>query len=169
MEVLLRASSAVSSPAFHFGNTVRLYWPCRSVEDVGTGCQHALAGQRFCVLRGFAPWAIQCHPVGFRVRRETAQNAKGWPSSRASLTRSRSCSICDRQLNAHAPLAICQKRNAADARPRAKSTRKNKLDGERGSGIPSACWKRAPWAKFPSPRQTQERCFLRWRIRNCRF
>ena len=43
--------------------------------------------------------------IGLQVHRETAQIAKGWPSFRTSLTRSRSFSICNSQPDARVPSA----------------------------------------------------------------
>ena len=85
------------------------------------GSAHPLACRRFCDLRSFA----SLHFIGadgLQVHRETAQIAKGWPSFRASLTRSRSCTIRNSRQSTLDPLNSCRKRNTADARPWVKGT-----------------------------------------------
>ena len=60
-------------------------------DSVDGRCSHTLWPSD-----GFAICAVSRHwhivsMIGLKVRRETAQIAKGWPSFRSSLTRSRSC------------------------------------------------------------------------------
>ena len=55
--------------------------------------------------------------IELMVSRETAQTAKGWPFFRASLTRSRSFTICAIQQSAYGSGTRQFKRNTAGARP----------------------------------------------------
>ena len=48
---------------------------------------------------------------------KTAEIDQGWPSFRASLTRSRSCTIRNSRQSTLDPLNFCRKRKTADARP----------------------------------------------------
>ncbi len=117
---LLRDSSAILCPLFIL----------RTLSDV-EGAPHILHFSLFTfysplglppVLRfaRFRVMSISLALIGLSVRRETAQTAKGWPSFRASLSRSRSCGYLRQSTKRACSL---------DQPPKAKRRRRATLGG----------------------------------------
>ena len=77
---LLRASSAAICPLSIVASTVRQCWPCRSVEDVETGCSLTIGLPTFLRFARFRAIGTLLSLIGFYDCRETAQTAKAWPS-----------------------------------------------------------------------------------------
>ena len=106
---LLRAASVASSPAFHFGDTIRLYSWEVVAHDFGL-----TTVDRFPQFSAIAKKRLF---ICIQMMPKTAEIDQGWPSFRASLTRSRSCTIRNSRQSTLDLLNSCRKRKTADARP----------------------------------------------------
>ena len=114
-EVLLRASSADSSPDHHWMNdTVRLYWPCRSAEDVGAGCSLTLGLPTLDRFPQFSAIDRKRPSIGIQVKPKTAEIDQSWPYSPLPSQRSRTppSGPCGLTVVRGIPCTICNRRQS---------------------------------------------------------